>query len=280
MDRQFLVFQSDYGREEGSVSQMYGVALQVDPDLRLFEITHEIPQFNIWEASYRLFQTINSWRSGTVFVSVVDPGVGSDRQAVVAKTLSGHYIATPNNGSLTHLDHFIGIESLRVIDESVNRRSGSEHTHTFNGRDIFGYTGARLASGVISFEEVGPLLHKRETITLPMSDPIIDKGIIKGYVEILDTHFGHLWTNITRDYFQKHGIEENDKVEVTIYHKEIPIYQRVIPYVRTFSSVPVGEELIYINELMNVSVGTHLGVFADEHVVGSGMEWIITFEKA
>ena len=115
-----LIFQSDFGLADGAVSAMHGVAFSVCPDLNIQDLTHEIPQYDIWEASYRLTQTIRYWMEGTVFVSVVDPGVGSDRRSVVAKTMNGVYIVTPDNGTLTHIKQFVGITELREIDERVN----------------------------------------------------------------------------------------------------------------------------------------------------------------
>ena len=98
-----LVFQSDFGLSDGAVAAMYGVAHDVDMDLKLYDLTHDITPYNTWEASYRLFQAVEFWPKGTVFVSVVDPGVGTDRKSVVALTSKGHYIVTPDNGTLTHL---------------------------------------------------------------------------------------------------------------------------------------------------------------------------------
>ena len=134
-----LVFQSDFGYVDGAVSAMYGVAYTVNPNLRIHDLTHDITPFNIWEASYRLIQTINYWPENTVFVSVVDPGVGTSRRACVAKTKSGHYVVTPDNGALTHVKRFMGIEEVREIDESVNRLrgKGTEGTARDSGRDTF-----------------------------------------------------------------------------------------------------------------------------------------------
>lgn len=140
-----LVFQSDFGLEEPAVASMKGVAYGVSPELKMFDITHEIPVFNIWEAAYRLNQTAKYWPAGTVFVSVVDPGVGTDRQSVVLKTKSGHFFVSPDNGSLTLVAETLGIAAVRKIDEAVNRLEGSERSHTFHGRDVYAYTGARLA---------------------------------------------------------------------------------------------------------------------------------------
>src|SRR5690625_5853662 len=157
-----LVIQTDFGLSDGAVSAMYGVAISVDPTLRIFDLTHDIPQYNIWEASYRLYQTITYGPAGTVFISVVDPGVGSDRLSVVVKTADDQYIVTPDNGTLTHIKQNIGIKEARIIDESVNRLPRSGESYTFHGRDVYAYTGARLAANVISFEEVGPILRSEE----------------------------------------------------------------------------------------------------------------------
>ena len=132
-----VVFQTDFGTKDGAVSAMKGVASSVDPSLKLYDLTQEIPAYNIWEAAYRLDQTVPYWPAGTVFVSVVDPGVGTERKSVVAKTKSGHYIVTPDNGTLTLLAASIGIESMREIDEAVNRRKNSGASYTFHGRDVY-----------------------------------------------------------------------------------------------------------------------------------------------
>jgi len=152
-----VVFQTDYGLKDGAVAAMKGVAMGVSPDLKIFDLTHEIPAFNIWEAAYRLEQTVEYWPAGTVFVSVVDPGVGTSRKSVVLKTNSGHFIVTPDNGTLTLVAQSLGIAGLREIDEALNRRKGSEKSYTFHGRDVYAYTAARLAAGIITFEQVGPV---------------------------------------------------------------------------------------------------------------------------
>ena len=109
-----VVFQTDFGVKDGAVSAMKGVASGVDPDLKLYDLTHEIPAYNIWEAAYRLEQTAPYWPAGTVFVSVVDPGVGTTRKLVVLKTKTGHYFVTPDNGTLTFVAARLGISEHTV----------------------------------------------------------------------------------------------------------------------------------------------------------------------
>src|SRR5690625_3772673 len=196
-----LVIQTDFGLSDGAVSAMYGVAFSVDPTLQIFDLTHDIPQYNIWEGSYRLYQTINYWPEETVFISVVDPGVGSDRLSVVVKTEDNRYIVTPDNGTLTHIKQSIGIKEARIIDESINRLPQSGDSYTFHGRDVYAYTGARLAANVITFEEVGPTIPVDEIIELPHAPAQNQDDTIVGTIDILDVRFGNLWTNIGRKLF-------------------------------------------------------------------------------
>lgn len=153
-----LVLQTDFGLKDGAVATMRGVALAVEPGLQIHDLTHEIPPFDIWQAAYRLQQTSPYWPEATVFVSVVDPGVGTDRLPIVARDRDGHLFVTPDNGTLTLLLDADAVTSVRVIETARHQRPGSSESHTFHGRDVFAIVGAKLAAGVIDFADVGPLL--------------------------------------------------------------------------------------------------------------------------
>ncbi|MFZ6010531.1 MAG: SAM hydrolase/SAM-dependent halogenase family protein [Bacteroidota bacterium] len=273
-----LVFQSDFGLKDGAVSAMKGVAFSVSPDLKMFDLTHEIPPYDIWEAAYRLYQTVVYWPAGTVFVSIVDPGVGSARKSVVLKTKSGHFIVTPDNGTLTLIAEQLGIEAVREIDETINRRKESEKSYTFHGRDVYAYTGAKLAAGKITFEDVGQKLPD-EVITITYQKPVFENGEVKGNIPVLDVQYGNVWTNIDRETFEKLGANIGDKLEVKISHEGQVIFQGIMPYVRTFAEVPAGERLAYLNSLMNFSVGMNQENFAARHKVSSGGEWSMVVKK-
>ncbi|MEN8240532.1 MAG: S-adenosyl-l-methionine hydroxide adenosyltransferase family protein [Chloroflexota bacterium] len=279
MKDKLIVFQSDFGIQEGTVSQMHGISVKVDPALRIFDLTHLIPKFNTWEASYSLYQTCHAWPEETVFVSVIDPGVGSGRKSVVAKTSAGHYIVTPDNGTLTHLKKHIGIKAVREIDESVNRVKGSEKSHVFHGRDVYAYTGARLASGAIDFAGVGPEFAVDEIVMHEIIDPLIDGNQASGVLDIEDPHFGMVWTNIPIAFFATMGIAFGDKVRTVIAQDGEAKYSEVLPYCRTFSDVPKGDELVYNNEIGNLAVATNLGNFVEKFGVKTGNHWKISFEK-
>lgn len=278
LERKTVVFMSDFGYVDGAVSAMHGVADEVDRSLKLEDLTHEIPQFNIWEASYRLIQAMTYWAPGTIFVCVVDPGVGSDRKSVAALTRTGHIVVTPDNGTLTHIEREVGILELREISEAVNRLKNSQRSYTFHGRDVYAYTGARLAAGIIDFEGVGPKLDKKP-VMLHVEEARVDGNSFYGAIDILDTRYGSLWTNIPDTLFQKEGIRHGDVFYVTILHNGMTVYGYDMKYCKSFNEVGKMEPLIYINSLLNVGIALNQGSFSTEYRIGTGEGWMIKLEK-
>jgi S-adenosylmethionine hydrolase len=274
-----LIFQSDFGIGDGAVSAMYGVANSVCPDLHLYDLTHDITPYDIWQASYRLVQTVNYWSKGTVFVSVVDPGVGSDRLSIVAKTKNGQYIVTPDNGTLTHVKLRLGIEEVRIIDETINRLADSDESYTFYGRDVYAYTGARLAAQIISFEEVGPLYDVDKIVELPTQEPVLKDDSVSGIIDILDVRFGSLWTNIPRALFKQLNVAFGDRLEVTISNGRRILFKNTMLYAKSFADVYVGEALVYVNSLDHMAVAINQGSFARAYNIGTGTSWQITLKK-
>jgi S-adenosylmethionine hydrolase len=273
-----LVLQTDFGVKDGAVSAMKGVAIGVDPDLKIFDLTHEIPPYNIWEAAYRLDQTAIYWPAGTVFVSVVDPGVGTDRKSVVLKTKTGHYFVGPDNGSFTLIAESLGIESIREIDSLKNRRQGSSKSYTFHGRDLYAFTGARLAANKISFDEIGAELQKT-VIKLSYQMPTISGQTIKGAIPILDIQYGNLWTNIPDSFLFKTGLNYGDSLMLKIFHDDSAVYANKIFLARTFGEVSEGKPLAYFNSLMNFSVAINQGNFSETFKIGSGPGWSIEVKQ-
>ncbi len=275
-----LIIQTDFGTVDGAVCAMYGVAYGVSPELTITDLTHEIPQYNIWEASYRLIQTVKYWPEGSVFVSVVDPGVGSTRRSVVAETVTGQFIVTPDNGTLTHVKRMCGIKAARVIDESVNRLPNSGESYTFHGRDIYAYTGARLAAGIITFEQVGPVVEVDSVIELPVVEAVYDGEKVTGTIDVLDVRFGSLWTNISRELFLKLGVSHGQRVEISIENETRTLYKNILLYAKSFADVYVGEPLVYVNSLDCMAVAINQGSFAKAYNIGTGTTWRITMRKA
>lgn len=274
-----IVFQTDFGLKDGAVSSMKGVALTVDPDLKLYDLTHEIEPYNIWEAAYRLDQTAIYWPKGTVFVSVVDPGVGTQRRSIVMKSKTGHYFVTPDNGTLTLVAESMGIESIREINEKINRRKGSGRSYTFHGRDVYAFTAARLASGLISFEKLGAKLPD-SVQKISYQKAILRADSIMGNIPILDIQYGNVWTNIPDTLLKKLSITAGEKVMLRIFQKDSLMYKGIVPFSNTFGDVPENNALAYVNSLMNFSVAVNKGNFADSFKIKSGPEWSVIVKKA
>ncbi len=276
MTNNLLVFQSDFGNFDGAVSAMHGVAKSVELAISIYEITHQIPQYNIWEASYRLFQAIQYWPANTVFVSIVDPGVGSNRRAVVAKTINNHYIVTPDNGTLTHLHHSHQLSEIRIIDESKNRLPQSGESHTFHGRDIFAFTGARLCARKISFEDIGPIIDTSSPVALPVKESILIGNTLEGSIDIIDLPFGNLWTNISRVQFQQLANEYGQSFQLTISANDQTIYEKKVAYGRSFADMEIGEPLLYVNSLDMIGIALNQNSFAEVNGIDSATKWDIT----
>ncbi len=276
-----LVFQTDFTYKEGAVCAMYGVVKSVDRELEIMDGTHEIPKFDVWSASYRLYQSMRFWPKGTMFVSVVDPGVGTHRRACVALTADGYVVVSPDNGSLTHLKQLVGITAVREIDERINRLKGkgTEKTSVFHGRDLFGYCAARLASGTITYEQVGPEYPVEEIVSFVILEPQLEKGRVRGIFEINDPNFGNLWTNIPLELFRQAGFGYGDRLQVTIRHAGEVVFAERVLFQPSFGYAQKGEMIIYNNELMRIGLAVNQGNFSEHFQIGYGAEWEVEFEK-
>ena len=274
-----LVIQTDFGTRDGAVAAMKGVAVGVDPHLPIFDLSHENTPYDIWEAAYRLKQSAPYWPAGTVFISVVDPGVGTERASIVLQTKSGHFFVGPDNGTWTLVAEELGVAAVRRIDEKVNRRAGSEKSYTFHGRDVYAYTGARLASGKITFEQVGPLLEPK-VVSLPYEHAAREGGVLRGTLPQIDFHYGNVWSNIPDTLFNELKPAFGEKFSVTIFHDGQEVYRGVMPYAHTFGDVPEGEPLLYLDSLLDVAFALNMGNFAQKHGLSSGSGWSVKVERA
>ena len=275
-DKPILVFQTDFTYAEGAVSSMYGVVKRVDRELEIFDGTHQLPKFDTWSASYRLYQSLQFWPEGTIYVSVVDPGVGTSRRACVAKTADGYYIVTPDNGALTHVKRYIGIEAVREIDETVNRYPSTRGVAVFGGRDVFGYTAARLASGIIDFEGVGPEYPVEEIVMHDIPEPEITESGAFGILEIDDPNFGNAWSNIPTEAFRKAGFDYGDTVRVCLEHEGETVFNEKIRFDRSFGFVAPGEPILYNNELEKLALAVCEGSFTEKFGAAFGPDWKIS----
>lgn len=273
-----LVLQTDFGVKDGAVAAMRGVAFGVSPRLAMFDLSHENTPFDRWEAAYRLKQAAPYWPAGTVFVSVVDPGVGTARKSIVLQTESGHFFVGPDNGTFTLVADELGIATVREIDEVKNRRAGSERSYTFHGRDVYAFVGARLAAEVATFAEVGPELPPK-IVRLAYEKARFEDGALVGTIPALDYQYGNVWTNLDEALFARLGPKFGDRFRVTITRAGAVVFAADLPYAPSFGDVPEGAPLLYLNSLMNVSFALNMGDFAGRHGIGRGAAWGVRVEK-
>lgn len=278
--RNFLVMQTDFSFKSAAVSVMHGVCYQVDRDLIVEDVSHEVAKWNPYAASTNLAYTLPYWPVGTVFVSVVDPGVGTDRRACVAKTKNGYYIVTPDNGTLTQVAIEYGIEEVRQIDEAVNRYPGTEQINIFHGRDLFAYCGAKLASWKITFEEVGPAYDLSEIVLIDTPEAYEENGVIYGFNKTCNANFGINVSNIPVELLGRIGVGLGDTVRLTVSHNGRTYFDENVLYHRSFGYVEPGEPICYNAEGMLLGFALNLENFMDRYHTQPGPDWKVTVRKA
>ena len=238
-----VVLQTDFG--SGGGGSMTGVIKSIDAEVSVYDFEHFIEPFNVVAASASLTRVTGVWPSGTIFVSVVDPGVGTERRSCVAKLDNGSFVVTPDNGTLTMLvEH---ISEVRIIDESINRLPGSENCHIFNGRDVYAYTAGRLAAGVISYEEVGPAYPTEEIVVeqLTTVETVVRPGYAHAGFYDIEPSFGCLRVNIFhRDFREICGFAYGEKLHLIISDGKKNIFDEIAYYDKTFGLVPRGVPFI------------------------------------
>ena len=237
--RPTIVFMTDFG--PGGGGAMAGVVKSIDPELGVYDFNHSIEPYNVREAAYQLSTVVPFWPAGTFFVCVVDPGVGTSRRGCVARLENGCYVVTPDNGTLTMVAD--DIVQIREIDQSVNRLPGSEDVHIFNGRDVFAYTAARLAAGVITFEQVGPAypVDEIERVLLTNVKPFLGFGWAEGGIYNFDMPYGTARINVhNRDFQQLAGFSYGDLVRVLITDGDRTVFDGPARYARTFGDIEEG----------------------------------------
>lgn len=276
MKEKAIVFQqNDFG---GAGTVLIGVCKKVDPALESY-VNSSLPKFNIPAASSSLRSSIKYWPANTVFVSVVDPGVGTDRKASVAKLTTGGYIVTPDNGSLTLQVEDGLISEIREIDQSVNRLENSGESDIFHGRDVFAYCAARLAAGIIDFEGVGPAYPVEEIVTYQAEYGTVDVSGACGRITDIMHPFGNLETNIRVEDFEKAGIQEGTEVHICLKKGgEVKFDQKVL-YHKSFGYAQPGQEIFYNSCNGYMGLGLNKDSFASQYGVDESGDWTISVKK-
>src|SRR6476646_5092261 len=255
-----IVFMTDFGVLDDSVAICKGVMYSIDPDVRIVDLTHQVTPFSILDGARFLFGATPYYPPGTVFVVVIDPGVGSTRKAVIVKSKRGQYFVLPDNGLMTLVQDRDGLEAAREI---TNRdwMIGAALSSTFHGRDIFSPVGAHLAHGE-DWNRVGPELAVNQLIRLDLAPSRLEERGLGGAVIAADGPFGNLVTNISGEDFLKLDYGRGQNVHLTIGKTEMNI-----PFVRTFSDVPLKKPLLYIDSRGHVGLAVNQGSFVSAYDV-------------
>lgn len=243
--RPTIVFMTDFGAANDAAAICRAVMVGIAPDARIMDVTHQVTPFSIEEGARILAGVTPYYPAGTVFIVVIDPGVGTSRRAVVVKTKKGQFFVLPDNGLITPVLERDGLDSAREIT-NTNWMIGDKISSTFHGRDIFSPVGAHLAAGW-DYTMVGPDLQQLVRLT-PRVAVTTDKGI-EAEIIGLDDPFGSLISDIPKDEFQKLGYSIGDKVTVQLNKKPF-----TLPYVKTFMDVPVGDALLYVDSRGRMSL--------------------------
>jgi S-adenosylmethionine hydrolase len=249
-----IVFMTDFGAVDDSVAICRGVMYSVMPGVRIVDLTHQVRPFSILDGARFLYGATPYYPTGAVFVVVVDPGVGSTRKAIVAKSRRGQYFVLPDNGLLTLVEQRDGIDAAREIT-NPEWMIGSKLSSTFHGRDIFSPVGAHLARGD-DWTKVGVDLPVKDLVRLELKAAKVDDHGLTAEVIATDGPFGNLVTNGDADDFLKLGYQRGDEVPVRLGAKEMKI-----KFVRTFSDVPVNQPLLYIDSRGHLGLAVNQGSF-------------------
>jgi len=266
-----IVFMTDFGTLDDAVAICKGVMLGIAPNARIIDLTHRVPPYSIADGARFLARTSLYYPANTIFVGVVDPGVGTQRRTIIARTKRGQYFVVPDNGLLTPIEDRDGIDSVREITNAAWMLP-EPHSATFHGRDVFSPAAGHLARGD-DWTKVGPVLPKLTRLSI--SAPVLDGAGIAGHVVGLDGPYGNLITDIKPMHLRDLGYSLGDIVPVKVAGKEF-----ALPFVTTFGDVPEGKPLLYIDSSGLVSVAINLGNFARVHDIAPPTEFLIAKKAA
>jgi hypothetical protein len=258
-------FMTDFDVKDDAVGICKAVMFGIAPQARIIDITQQVTPFDIAQAGRFLAGSAPYFPHDAVFVAVIDPTVGSMRKAIIVKSKVGQYFVLPDNGMITQLADRDGLVGAKEITNPA-WMIGAKLSSTFHGRDIFSPAGAHLARGD-DWTEAGPALDPAKLVRLKNTSAAIDATGLHGQVIGTDGPFGNLVLNIPAESFAKLGYRLGDRVHVTIAGTDY-----TLPFVKTFSDVPVGEGLLYIDSRGRLSVGIDQGNFAEVHHVTPPVE--------
>ena len=295
-----LLFLTDFGVRDDAVAICKGVMLAIVPEVRIVDLTHDVTPFDVREGAFYLAQTAPYYPAGTVFVGVVDPGVGTERRAIVLQTERGQLFVGPDNGVLSLVAMEEGVAGIWEVTNPEFMLAAP--SATFHGRDIFSPCGAWLANGRAP-SEVGPRIE--QMVSLDIEPPRREPDRLTGEVMMLDKAYGNVWTNLSRSLVEElvqsagastgsdsadgshaaDGTHAADATHAAVLlelelspssaGEDVSGTRLVVPLVHTFGDVSEGADLAYFNSRDQLSFAVNMGSFASVHGVQPGSRVVI-----
>jgi S-adenosylmethionine hydrolase len=262
-------FMTDFDVRDDAVGICKAVMNGIAPGVQVIDISHRVTPYSIAEGARFLAGSAPYFPRDAIFVVVVDPGVGSTRKAIVARSKVGQYFVLPDNGLLTLVQDRDGLDAAREITNPA-WMIGAKLSSTFHGRDIFSPAGARLARGD-DWISAGPALDVRKLVRLDLPSAKVEDGTLHGHVIGTDGPFGNLVLDIPAETFAELGYKIGDMVPVTLDGKNF-----TFPFEKTFSDVPAGKPLFYIDSRGRLSIAINQGDFSATHKVAAPAELTIS----
>jgi S-adenosylmethionine hydrolase len=237
---------TDYGEQDPYVSQLKGVITTICPTARIIDLTHDVAPFNITQGSYLLDQCSQDFPPGTIFVAVVDPQVGTDRDAILVETKKGNYFVGPDNGLMTSVIDRQGLSRAWKLNKPEYYRAGGD-SHTFHGRDIFAPVAAHLADGT-NPDRMGQLI--KTMVMLPIKEPSLSNGSITVEVLHID-RYGNIILNLAKTDPLADKLKEGNLIKVSAGKQSISG-----PLMKTYGDMEKGRTLLLYggNGLLEIAV--------------------------
>ena len=247
---------TDYGWDDPYVAQLKGSIMTIEPNARILDLLHTVDSFNVAEGAYLLDQASAEFPSGTIFVAVIDPDVGTDRAPILLQTGKGKFYVGPDNGLFTLVLAREGFSGAWKLDKPDYFRAGSA-SHTFHGRDIFGPVAAHLAGGTDP-ERMGTPLPEKNLTLLPVKEPTFAGGTISVQVLHID-RFGNVILNLPEGDEAGAKLKEGDLVKIMVGHESYSA-----PLVKTYGEVGKGRLILLYGGSGLLEIGMNQGSAAQK----------------
>ena len=260
---------TDFGLANEAVGLCHGVILQNNSNIQILDLCHNLQPYNIRQAAL-ILKRATGFPKGTVFTAVVDPGVGTQREAIVVKTKKGFLYVGPNNGVFSEVIRQQEADSVWMID--AKRVNPDWSPGTFDGRDLFCPAAAILASSSGDLTRIGDPMDPERLVLLPpmVAQVYLEEAKVVGHYLVTDEPYGNVWTDITTEDLSAIGLHLGDHLQVEANGKKWEV-----PWVTSFGYVPEGQPLGYLASGDTFALAINMGDLHKQWGLKEGMEILV-----